>query len=167
MCISQLSEKVCIQSWPEISADQESLSVQVPTEGHLHIISLGKSISRFSWKRIMEIHRILLPKSGIQVLACQLPMLSSRPAQYILRAYFHIGKREQITSSRLNEWIHSGYKHLVNPKVQYTCYFLANEDVPLLTILFLFTSQQESYLTLLERAYHEIDMSLLLSLFHC
>ena len=36
MCISQLSEKVYIQSWPEISTDQESLSVQVPIEGHLH-----------------------------------------------------------------------------------------------------------------------------------
>lgn len=62
---------------------------------------LGKNISRFSWECIWKYNRILLPKSGIQVLACQLPMLSSRPAQYILRAYFHIGKREQIPSSRI------------------------------------------------------------------
>lgn len=58
----------------------------------------------------------------------------------------------------LNERIHSEYKWLVNLKVQYICYFLSNEDVPLLTSLFLFTDQQELYHTCLEGAYHEIDI---------
>lgn len=47
---------------------------------------------------------------------------------------------------------------LVNLKVQYICYFTANEYICLLTEVFSFTNQQRLYCTFVERAYHEIDI---------
>lgn len=47
---------------------------------------------------------------------------------------------------------------LVNSKVQYKCYSIANKNIPLLTSVFLFKSQQELYCICLDKAYHEMDV---------